>query len=447
MERTAPKAPQTTPPDEPRRAAPAGGVPGGVFNESDAAKQRGLRRMKAVATGLLAAVTVGYALATWAEHSGAGAWAGYLAAAFEAGMVGALADWFAVTALFRHPLGLPIPHTAIIPTKKDQLGQSLGDFVGENFLAAPVVREKLRSAALARRLGGWLSRPENADRVTQELATAVRGGLAVLRDADVQAVMGEAITRRALAQEVSPGLGRLLEKTVADDGHRRLVELLLAHAHGWLTQHRESVLEAIEGGAPGWTPRFVDRRVGDRVYRELLRFVTEMRDAPGHPARAALDRLLADFARRLQHDPETRARVENAKAELLGRPEVQELIASTWSSVRAMILAAAEDDRSALRLRARASLLTLGGRLVSDDRLSAKLDGWVTDATIHVVSGYRAQITSLITDTVAAWDAPTTSRKIELHIGRDLQFIRLNGTVIGALAGLAIHTVTRILGG
>jgi uncharacterized membrane-anchored protein YjiN (DUF445 family) len=416
-------------------------------SESDAAKLRALRHMKGVATGLLLAVTAGYALATWAEHAGAGAWAAYLAAAFEAGMVGALADWFAVTALFRHPLGLRIPHTAIIPTKKDQLGQSLGDFVGENFLSAQVVRDKLRSAALAHRLGGWLSHHENADRVTAELASVVRGGLAVLRDADVQAVMGEAITRRARAQEISPGLGRLLERTIADAGHRRLVDLLCAHSRDWLERHRDTVLKAIEDGAPGWTPRFVDRRIGDRVYRELLRFVTEMRDSPDHPARGALDRLLADFARRLQHDPETRAKVESLKAELLDRPEVQDVIASAWSALRAMILTAAEDDRSALRLRARASLLTLGHRLTTDERLGAKLDGWVTDATLHVVTGYRAQITSLITDTVAAWDAPTTSRKIELHIGRDLQFIRLNGTIIGALAGLAIHTATQLLGG
>ncbi|MDT0445547.1 DUF445 domain-containing protein [Streptomyces sp. DSM 41886] len=424
--------------------SPAGA---GLLTEADAEKLRGLRRMKALATGLLVAVAVVYALATWAEHRGAGAWAGYVAAAAEAGMVGALADWFAVTALFRHPLGLRIPHTAIIPTKKDQLGQSLGDFVGENFLSEQVVRDKLRSVALAHRLGHWLARPENADRVTAELATAVRGGLRVLRDADVQAVLAETITRRAEAQDISPGIGRLLEKTVADDGHRRFVDLMCAQAHDWLVKHRDAVLTAVEGGAPGWTPRFVDRRVGDRVYRELLRFVTEMRDAPDHPARGALDRFLADFAHKLQHDEETRARVERLKSDFLTRPEVQELIASAWANVRAMILTAAEDERSALRRRARTAVLGIGNRLATDDRLRAKLDGWVADATVHIVSGYRAEITSLISDTVAGWDARTTSRKIELHIGRDLQFIRLNGTVIGALAGLVIHAVTSAAGG
>ncbi|MFD7510588.1 DUF445 domain-containing protein [Streptomyces sp. NPDC059853] len=414
------------------------------FTAADVAKQRSLRRMKGVATGLLVAVAVVYALATWAEHRGAGAWAGYVAAAAEAGMVGALADWFAVTALFRHPLGLPIPHTAIIPTKKDQLGQSLGDFVGDNFLAEDVVRGKLRSLGLSRRAGTWLARPENTDRVTAELATALRGGLTVLRDADVQAVIGEAITRQVGAREISPHLGDLLDRTVTAGAHHRLVDLVCARAHDWLVLHRDSVLEAVEGGAPGWTPRFVDRRIGERVYRELLRFVTEMRDSPDHPARGALDRFLTDFAQQLKDDPDTRARVERLKTDLLNRPEVQDLIASAWSAVRAMILTAAEDENSALRRRARAALLSLGHRLSTDDRLGGKLDGWATDAALHVVSGYRTEITSLISDTVASWDARTTSRKIELHIGRDLQFIRLNGTIIGSLAGLTIHTVTQL---
>ncbi|KOG73486.1 membrane protein, partial [Streptomyces varsoviensis] len=188
-----------------------------------------------------------------------------------------------------------------------------------------------------------------ADRVTAELATALRGALRVLRDSDVQAVVGEAITRRADAQEIAPGVGKMLEKVVADGGHRKLVDLVCVRAHDWLVEHSASVMDAVTGGAPGWTPRFVDRKVGDRVYKELLRFVTEMRDMPDHPARGAVDRFLRDFAGDLQSDTETRARVERLKSEVLGRGEVQDLIASAWSSVRAMIVAAAEDERSELR--------------------------------------------------------------------------------------------------
>ncbi|MFI9200099.1 DUF445 domain-containing protein [Streptomyces sp. NPDC053048] len=423
-------------------------VPGGfTYSAADEEKRRGVRRMKAFATGLLLAVAGVYALAKWAQTAGwGGGWAAFVAAAAEAGMVGALADWFAVTALFRRPMGLPIPHTAIIPTKKDQLGQSLGDFVGENFLSGDVVRLRLRAVGIGSRLGAWLAEPAHADRVTAELATALRGALTVLRDSDVQAVVGEAITRRADAAEIAPGIGAMLERIVADGGHHRAVDLVCVRAHDWLVTHGDSVMAAVTGGAPGWTPRFVDRKVGERVYKELLRFVTEMRDMPEHPARGAVDRFLADFAHDLRSDDDTRARVERLKSELLGRGEVQDIIASAWSSVRAMIVAAAEDERSELRLRTRASVLSLGARMTADERLRQKVDGWLEDAAVYVVTTYRDEITALITDTVAGWDAEHTSRKIEAHIGRDLQFIRINGTVVGALAGLVIYTASRLLG-
>ncbi|MEV5321140.1 DUF445 domain-containing protein [Streptomyces sp. NPDC052687] len=417
-----------------------------TFSAADEEKQRGVRRMKLTATGLLLFVALVYVLAEVAAHHGAGAWAGYVAAAAEAGMVGALADWFAVTALFRHPLGLPIPHTAIIPNKKDQLGVSLGEFVGENFLSEDVVRQRLRAVGIGSRLGAWLAEPANADRVTAELATALRGALTVLRDSDVQAVVGEAITRRAEVQEIGPGIGKMLEKVVADGGHKRVVDLIVTRAHDWLVLHGDDVMDAVQGGAPGWTPRFVDRKVGERVYKELLRFCAEMRDMPSHPARGALDRFLTDFASDLQSDTDTRARVERLKGEVLGRGEVQDLIASAWTAVRSMIVSAAEDERSELRLRVRASLLALGARLAVDPKTQGKVDGWVEGAAVHVVTTYRAEITSLITDTVASWDAEHTTRKIEAHIGRDLQFIRINGTVVGSLAGLLIYTVSRVLG-
>ncbi|GHE86285.1 membrane protein [Streptomyces fumanus] len=417
-----------------------------AFSPADEEKRRGVRRMKLTATGLLLFVALVYALAEWAAHRGAGAWAGYVSAAAEAGMVGALADWFAVTALFRHPLGLPIPHTAIIPKKKDQLGVSLGEFVGENFLSEDVVRQRLRAVGIGSRLGAWLAVPDHADRVTAELSAALRGALTVLRDSDVQAVVGEAITRRADAQEIGPGVGKMLEKVVADGGHRRAVDLVVTRAHDWLVTHGDSVMDAVQGGAPGWTPRFVDKRVGERVYKELLRFVTEMRDMPAHPARGALDRFLADFASDLQSDTDTRARVERLKTEVLGRGEVQDLIASAWTAVRSMIVSAAEDERSELRLRVRASLLSLGARMASDTKVQNKVDHWVEGAAVYVVTTYRREITSLITDTVAGWDAEHTTKKIEANIGRDLQFIRINGTVVGSLAGLLIYTVSRILG-
>ncbi len=416
------------------------------FTAADEEKRRGVRRMKRIATGLLAFATVVFALASWADASGAGSWAGYVAAAAEAGMVGALADWFAVTALFRRPLGLPIPHTAIIPTKKDAFGKSLGDFVGDNFLSAPVVRGRLAKIGIARRLGEWLAAPGNADRVTTEAAAALRGVLAVLRDEDVQAVVAEAVTRRAAATSVAEPAGRLLGKVVADGGHHGVVDLVAVRAHDWLEANHEEVVQRVTQKTPGWTPKFLDHQVGERVYKELMRFVTDIRDNPQHAARGAIDNFLADFATELQQDPETIARVERAKAELLARSEVQDLIASSWAAVRTLVVTAAEDEQSELRRRIRDGLRSFGRRLATDAKLQAKTDGWLQDAAQYVVETYREEITALISETVAGWDADDASRKIEANVGRDLQFIRINGTVVGALAGLLIHTVAVAFG-
>ena len=362
-------------------------------------------------------------------------------------MVGALADWFAVTALFRRPFGLPIPHTAIIPTKKDAFGRSLGEFVGDNFLAGHVVRGRLAALGIGRRLGEWLAAPGSAERVTKEASAALRGLLAVLRDDDVRAVVAEAVTRRAAATSVAEPMGRMLGKVVADGGHRGVVDLVAVRAHGWLTANHEDVVRKVTQKTPGWTPKFLDQQVGERVYKELMRFVTDIRDDPDHPARGAIDNFLADFATELQTDPETIARVERAKGELLARPEVQDLINSTWAAVRTLVMGAAEDEDSELRRRIREGVRRFGERLATDAKLQAKVDGWLQDAAQYLVDTYRAEITSLISETVAGWDADEASRKIEANVGRDLQFIRINGTVVGALAGLLIHTVAVALGG
>jgi uncharacterized membrane-anchored protein YjiN (DUF445 family) len=398
--------------------------------------------MKSVATGFLIAATGLYVLARWQTGHGAG-WAPYLAAAAQAAMVGALADWFAVTALFRHPLGLPIPHTAIIPHRKQQLGRSLGDFVGENFLAPDVIRARLRAIGLPARLGGWLTDEKHAERVTREAAGLLRGVFAVLRDDDVQGVLGRTMNRWLAERPVGPVAGTLLGRFVADDGHRPLIDLMARRAVEWLEEHPEAIARAVTGEAPSWTPRFVDERVARQIHRQLIRFATGVRDEPDHQARAAIDAFLADFAEDLRTDPETMARAEKLKREFIDHPETQRLVGMSWQTLRSMIVAAVEDENGELRQRMRAAIVSFGERLSYDEKMRAKADSWVSDAAVYAVSTYRDEITALITDTIEAWDAEETSRKVEIQVGRDLQFIRINGTVVGALAGLLIYTVTR----
>jgi uncharacterized membrane-anchored protein YjiN (DUF445 family) len=410
---------------------------------NEQAKQAGLRRMKVVALSFLLGAAVVYVVARLDRD--AAPWVGYVRAAAEAGMVGALADWFAVTALFRHPLGLPIPHTAIIPRKKNQLGENLSDFVGSNFLAEDVVRDKLRRAQITARFGAWLGQRHNADRVTAELATAMRATVMILRDEDVQAVLETAVVKRLVDRPWGPPLGKLLGQVLADGSHHKLVDLVCDRAYDWVRANHATVLRVVSQQAPTWSPRFVDGLVADRVYGEVLNFAWAVRTDPDHAMRKALDHFLVEFAADLQTDPATIERAEAVKNQVLAHPEVRTVIGSAWGTAKRMILDAAEDPSSELRRRVRDGLCSLGDRLVTDEELRAKVDGWLERVVTYVIGNYRSEITALITDTVQRWDAEETSRKVELQVGRDLQFIRINGTVVGALAGLAIHTISELL--
>jgi uncharacterized membrane-anchored protein YjiN (DUF445 family) len=415
------------------------------FGRMDAAtRQRDLRRMKMFATGLLLAATVVFLLARWWEVNEGPAWVAYVRAMAEAGMVGALADWFAVTALFRRPMGLPIPHTAIIPTKKDVLGDSLGDFVGENFLAEDVVRDKLARVEISSRVGSWIGEKANADRVTAELATAARGVVTILRDDDVQEIIEQVLVRKLMERPVGPPLGTVLDGVLADGAHHRLVDLVCDRAYDWVTDNHEMVLRIVHERAPAWSPRFVDDLIADRVFLEVQNFAWAVKTDPEHPLRKAIDKFLVEFANDLQTDPVTIERAERIKFQIVNHPDVQRFIGQAWGTVKGLILDAAADPSSALRTRVRDGLVSLGTRLSTDEELRAKVDGWLADAAAYVVRHYRNEITTLITDTVERWDAEETSRKIELQVGRDLQFIRINGTVVGSLAGLAIYTVGQL---
>ncbi|RZT83742.1 uncharacterized membrane-anchored protein YjiN (DUF445 family) [Pseudonocardia sediminis] len=440
-ERPAPSGPSASPTPSPARST----VPLGDFGPGDEAKRRDLRKMKMLATGFFVVATIVFLVAKYLEDVQGLGWAGYVRASAEAGMVGALADWFAVTALFRHPLRIPIPHTAIIPRKKDMIGDSLGDFVGENFLSEAVVRDKLDRVGISSRVGTWIAQTENADRVTAELTAAARGIVTVLRDEDVQNVLETVVVRKLLEVPVGPPLGKALEGVLADGAHKRLVDLVCDRAYDWVADNEEMVMRVVHERAPSWTPRFVDEMVADKLFAEVRGFAWNVKNDPEHPLRHAVDRYLSEFATDLQSDPATIERAEQVKRQVVEHPEVQHFIGRAWTVVKSMVLDAAEDPTNELRLRVRDALVGLGRRIEGDDELRGKIDGWVADAAGYVVRHYRHEITTLITETVARWDAEETSKKIELQVGRDLQWIRINGTVVGALAGLVIYTVSELI--
>ena len=374
-------------------------------------------------------------------------WLEYVRAAAEGGMVGALADWFAVTALFKYPMGIKIPHTAIIPRRKDQIGASLGEFVETNFLSEQVVQEKLASADIARKAGAWLSSPGGPDRVAKEGAAVIRGAFKVLNDDDVQAVIESMVRKHLLTPPWGPPVGRLAERIFDDGHHHALVDLLVDRTVDWVRDNQETVNRLVTDRSPTWVPSFVDGLVGDKVYVEILKFTRAVQSNPQHQVRQSIDKYLKELAQDLQHDPVMIARAEGIKAQVLGDPEVRELASRTWDTIKTALLTAVDDPHSELTVKFKAAVHDFGTRLLVDPELAGKVNAWIGDAAGYLVKTYRSDIAGVITDTVARWDAEETSQKIELQVGRDLQFIRINGTVVGALAGLAIFTVASMLFG
>lgn len=410
---------------------------------TDEERRRALRRMKLLATCLLVAMACVFVVAFALQ--GRYPWLGWVRAAAEGGMVGALADWFAVTALFRHPLGLRIPHTAIIPNRKDEIGASLGDFVETNFLSDEVVAKRLGSVDIAGAVGGWLAEPENARRVVAEAAGAVRGLAGLLDDERMREAVEAVVRTHLIEPEWGPPLGRLGARVLESGGHREAVDLLLDRLDEWLAAHPEAMASVVSRRLPSWVPGFVDRLVDERVHAELRRFVADVRADPDHRLRRAVDGYLEELTERLQHDPETIARLEAAKGRAFDDPRIRDLAGSAWRAARAAAVEALADPEGELRLRAEAALGDAARRLTADPRLRTALNARFTDAALHLVSTYRHDIASVITETVRAWDARETTDKIETQVGRDLQFIRINGTVVGALAGLAIYTLATAL--
>jgi uncharacterized membrane-anchored protein YjiN (DUF445 family) len=404
----------------------------------------GLKRMKRLATSLLLAMTVVFVVARLLEDEAG--WISYVRAMAEAGMVGALADWFAVTALFRHPLGIPIPHTAIIPTRKDEIGKGLGAFVQGNFLSADVIAEKVRNAGVACQVGEWLADPVNAAKLGENAGDVVRAASELLRDDEIQEAIEAQLWARVRAVPAAPTAGRLLDVALDGGHHQRLLDTLLAATEQIMERNRLVFRAKLATQSPWWVPESIDDRVFAKLYSGVQSLLREVAADPHHPLRADLDIRLRDLSHDLRHSPTMAMRADELREELLARPEAWEWSSSIWAELKASLIDAAGDPSSELRQRLQTGIVRLGHTLQHDQTLAGKVDAWVERTVVYVVDHYREDIAHLISGTIERWDADDTSRRIEEQVGRDLQFIRINGTVVGALAGLGIHIVSQFLG-
>jgi uncharacterized membrane-anchored protein YjiN (DUF445 family) len=415
-----------------------------VARESLELRQRQLAAARRRATALLAAVTALFVGVTAAGAHGTPL--GYLQAGAEAAMVGGIADWFAVTALFRHPLGLPIPHTAVIVERKDQFGATLGQFVADNFLNADVLAERIRSAGIAARLATWLADEDNAARFAGHAADLVVTLAGTLRDEDVQSALTAELIRAAAAVEVAPLAGRAVGVMIAGGHHAALFDGFVSAADRYLAEHHEELRERFESEAPRWVPDMVYGRAFDRLYARLRERLAAMADDPDDEARRQFDAWIAGLPERLQTSPELRERGESIKRDILASAGLRDWTSWLWKNAKETLRAQAADPDSELRRRLAAALTAGGRRLSADPALQESLERVVESAARTLADQFHDELVGLVTGTIQRWDAAETSTQLELLLGRDLQFIRINGTVVGAAVGLALHAIALALG-
>jgi uncharacterized membrane-anchored protein YjiN (DUF445 family) len=411
-----------------------------AVNEVADTRLRDLKRMRFFATALLVLMFLIFVATSFAEAQWP--WLAYPRAFAEAGMIGACADWFAVVALFRHPFGIPIPHTAIVPRSKERIGIAIGRFTANNFLSPRVLAERIREVDIAGWISRWLAKPGNARSLAQRAASVLQQVLRSLPREDVNAFLTGAARYGIEAMPAAPLASRLLALVWAHGEMQTLIERGITYASAALVRNRETIRQKVSERSSRLIPKWVDGIMADRIVAGLTRALEEMRE-PGHPWRielsTAVEKLIADLAT----NPDMLARGEELKAHILENPVVVKQIDAMWGEIEDKLDAITSSNRLFEMLEQ--ALLTASERLATDERIGEGINRWLRVAVLRTVAPRRAEIAAFIRKVVENWDAETLVKRIELQVGRDLQYIRINGTLVGGLVGLIIFSMARWL--
>jgi uncharacterized membrane-anchored protein YjiN (DUF445 family) len=410
------------------------------INGHPAAARQGIREMRLIATGMLVVMAGLFLVANaWDE---AYPWVGFVKAFAEAAMVGGLADWFAVTALFRHPLGLPIPHTAIIPRNKDRIGETLASFLRDNFLIPSVVARRMRSVDIAGGIGRFLANPPPEGRLREGGSRLIADLLEALDQERLGGMVKNAVASRMRTLEVSPLIGQALEGAITDDRHIPIMDGIVTWAGRTLDANEDLIRNMVNQRA-GWVMKLagLDAKLADAIVDGLRRLTIDMAIDPDHPLRAKAEEALAALAWDMRFDPEMQSKVESWKNEIIANKAVTDWLGGLWENSRAALLRAARDPEAAMAGKFGEALRQLGETLQQDARLKRAINQFARRMVVGAAATYGSGIVKLVSETVRGWDARTVTGRLENAVGRDLQYIRINGTLVGGLVGLLIHTV------
>lgn len=409
---------------------------------NDLDKRKQLRRYKAFATGLFLLMVIIFILTTFAQKSDSSHWIGYLRAFSEAAMVGALADWFAVTALFHYPLGLKIPHTNLIQNSKQKIGDNLGNFVVENFLSPQNIRPYIVKLKLSHFLGEWLEKPKHQGLILKESSTLI---LDILQKLDNEAVV-QFISKKAkemtsnikLPEIIANGLHYVLDK----NAHQQVITQLSGQIKTYILFHKEMVRERVKKESYLLIPKFVDDAVADKITQGLVRFFEDVEQDPENQIRAEITQKLRIFTEDLKTGRKWDEEFSEIKNQFLTDERIQRYAQDIWQSIKKTMIEELSAEESAFKTYVQKNLVDLSKNLQEDLTLQHKIDHWIRVTAYKYILKNTNRFGDLISTTVGNWEGVELSRKLELEVGKDLQFIRVNGTLVGGLVGLFIYTIT-----
>ena len=404
-----------------------------------------LRRMKLKATSLLVAATTIYLVAKFSEAHNGQSWLSWVRAAAEAGMVGGLADWFAVTALFRRPLGLPIPHTALIPVKKDQIGDGLANFVGSNFLSETVIRSKVKNFDAASKFGNLLTRPEIAKGMADESSKLFLWLLDADSDGGLSRTIVTAVTKFVKGLDLSTPLGQALEDAVAKGAHNSLMDSIYCNIGDYLTDNKDEIKDLIKAANGLRSIPFLGKKVNSEVYDGLLAFINECSEDVDHPFRLFIDQWLVLLANDLQNKKSVRSKIEKLMDEVVERNDFELWVSDKWLEIKDSFRSSIQDPGGEFNSELQ-NLIQKCGNLILDKPTYQKfINDSAENIAVYAVVNYGTEIAGVISETISKWDTATAANEIELQVGKDLQWIRINGTVVGALAGIVIYALGQVV--
>jgi len=402
-------------------------------------RRRALRRARTLATSLLVLMlAIFIATSVGVKHW---PWLAYVRAFAEAGMIGACADWFAVVALFRHPLGIPIPHTAIVANSKERIGVAIGRFMANNFLSPKVLAERMRDVDISGWAARWILRGDNAKNVAQRATSSLNQALVALPREDLNAFLSGAVRGGIENVPAAPFASKLLSLLWAHGEMQALAEKLLDRASMTLANNRETIRNKVSRRTSRLIPKWIDGMVADKIIDGVMRILDEMRE-PSHPWRIEMTSTVEQLIGDLAVKPELIEKGEALKAKMLAAPAVTSQIDALWVRIENR-LEAPETQAQLTRVIERL-LVNIGTRIQSDDHLRDSINRWLRVAVLRTVAPRRTEIAEFIRNVVENWDIETLTERIELTVGRDLQYIRINGTIVGGLVGLIIFAVTQL---